>query len=126
VKLARAKGERILATQLESNVHPVSIEPGRIVIRPNAHAPKTLTFDLSQRLQQWTGRRWAIVAVSDGGGPTIAETRAAAERARKDAAAQEPFVRAVLDAFPGAEIVSVREQQEFESAAPVAEEEPNG
>ena len=67
-----------------------------------------------------------MIAVDDGGGPTIAESRAGTERARKDAAAQEPFVRAVLDAFPGAEIVSVREQQEFEPAVPVAEEEPNG
>jgi DNA polymerase-3 subunit gamma/tau len=97
-----------------------------MVIRPNAQAPKTLTYDLSQRLQEWTGRRWVVVAVNDGGGPTISESRAATERARKDAAAQEPFVRAVLEAFPGAEIVSVREQQEFESAAPVSEEEPNG
>ena len=50
----------------------------------------------------------------------------AAERARKDAAAQEPFVRAVLDAFPGAEIVSVREQETFEPANAAPEEESNG
>ena len=36
----------------------------------------------------------------------------AAERAKLDAVANEPFVRAVLDAFPGAEIVAVRERED--------------
>ena len=67
-----------------------------------------------------------MIAATEGGAPTLAESRAATERARKDAAAQEPFVRAVLEAFPGAEIVSIREQQEFEPAAAISEEEPNG
>ena len=42
---------------------------------------------------------------------TIAEARARAEQAKKDAVAQQSFVRAVLDAFPGAEIVAVREKE---------------
>jgi DNA polymerase-3 subunit gamma/tau len=123
VRLAKARGERILATTLESNVHLVSLEPGRIAFRPNASAPKNLARDLSQRLQEWTGRRWMVSVAEEGGAPTIAESRTAEERARKDAAAQEPFVRAVLDAFPGAEIVSVREQQTFEPAIAISDEE---
>jgi DNA polymerase III subunit gamma/tau len=126
VRIARARGERILATTLETNVHLVSLEPGRIVFRPNASAPKNLARDLSQRLQEWTGRRWMVSVLEEGGAPTIAESRTAEERARKDAAAQEPFVRAVLDAFPGAEIVSVREQQTFEPAIAISDEESGG
>ncbi len=124
--LARARGERILATTLETNVHLVSLESGRIEFRPDAQAPKNLARDLSQRLQEWTGRRWTVNVAAEGGAPTLAESRAASERARKDAAAQEPFVRAVLDAFPGAEIVSVREQQTFEPAVAVTDEESSG
>ena len=123
-RLARARGERILAASVESNMHLVALEPGRIVFRPGAQASKTLAQDLSHRLQEWTGKRWAVVAAGEGGAPTIAESRIAAERARRDAAAQEPFVRAVLETFPGAEIVSVREQEAFESTNP--EEESNG
>jgi DNA polymerase-3 subunit gamma/tau len=109
VALAKARGARMLATQLETNVHLVALEKGRIEFRPNATAPATLQNDLSSRLRDWTGIRWFVTTVKEGGGPTIAETRAAAERAKKDAVSQEPFVRAVLDAFPGAEIVAVRD-----------------
>jgi DNA polymerase-3 subunit gamma/tau len=109
VALAKARGARMLATQLETNVHLVALEKGRIEFRPNATAPATLQNDLSSRLREWTGTRWFVTTVKEGGAPTIAETRTAAERAKRDAVSQEPFVRAVLDAFPGAEIVAVRD-----------------
>jgi DNA polymerase-3 subunit gamma/tau len=122
VRVANSRGEKILATNLESNVHLISIHPGQIAFRPNAHAPKNLAQDLSQRLQAWTGRRWMISIAAEGGAPTLAESRQTEIRARKDAAAQEPFVRAVLDAFPGAEIISVRDAETFEPPASAGEE----
>jgi DNA polymerase-3 subunit gamma/tau len=123
VALAKDKGARLLATQLETNVHLVSLERGRIQFRPNALAPKTLANDLAQRLRDWTGERWIVTLASEGGAPTIVEARLAAERAKKDAVAQEPFVRAVLDAFPGAEIVAVREREAVEPPAIASDEE---
>jgi DNA polymerase-3 subunit gamma/tau len=110
VALAKSKAARLLATQLEANVHLVSLEWGRIEFRPNVQAPRTLGPDLAQRLRDWTGERWIVTLASEGGMPTIVEQRVAAARAKKDAVSQEPFVRAVLDAFPGAEIVAVRDK----------------
>ena len=78
--------------------------------------------DLSQRLRDWTGERWIVTLASEGGAPTLFEQRAAAEQARKDAVSQEPFVRAVLDTFPGAEIVAVRER-EIDTPPPMSDEE---
>jgi DNA polymerase-3 subunit gamma/tau len=124
VALAKDKGARLLATQLETNVHLVGLERGRIEFRPNPHAPKTLANDLAQRLRDWTNERWIVTLASEGGAPTIAEQRVMADRAKKDAVSQEPFVRAVLDAFPGAEIVAVRER-EAEEPPLSSEEEPN-
>jgi DNA polymerase-3 subunit gamma/tau len=114
VALAKNKAARILATQLETNVHLVSLERGRIQFRPNAQAPKTLATDLANALRDWSGERWIVTLASEGGAPTIVEQRIAADRAKKDAVSQEPFVRAVLDAFPGAEIVAVRDREEPE------------
>jgi len=125
VALAKEKAARLLATQLETNVHLVSLERGRIQFRPNAQAPQTLAGDLAQRLRDWTGERWIVTLASEGGAPTIAEARLAAERAKKDAVSQEPFVRAVLDAFPGAEIIAVREREQPESVTMPSDEEPN-
>src|SRR5262249_31664097 len=123
VALAESKSARLLATQLESNVHLVSLERGRIQFRPNAQAPGTLASDLAQRLRDWCGERWIVTLASEGGAPTIVEQRLAADRAKKDAVSQEPFVRAVLDAFPGAEIVAVREREVVEPPAMSSDEE---
>jgi len=120
--LAKSKGARLLATQLETNVHLVSLERGRIEFRPSKGAPGTLASDLSQRLRDWTGERWIVTLASDGGAPTLTEQKQAADRARKDAVSQDPFVRAVLDAFPGSEIVAVRER-ESDALPPPSDEE---
>jgi DNA polymerase-3 subunit gamma/tau len=122
VALAKAKGARLLATQLENSVHLVSLERGRIEFRPARGASGTLASDLGQRLREWTGERWIVTLASEGGAPSIYEQRQAAEQARKDAVLQEPFVRAVLDTFPGAEIVAVRERQD-DTPPPISDEE---
>jgi DNA polymerase-3 subunit gamma/tau len=98
-----------LRVNLEHNVHLVHLEPGRIEIRPNARAPRTLANDLQQKLRSTTGERWTVSIASQGGAPTLTEQKQAAKTARFEAVAQEPMVRAVLDRFPGAEIVAVRD-----------------
>jgi DNA polymerase III subunit gamma/tau len=122
VALAKAKGARVLERLLENDVHLVAMDKGRIEFRPGSRAPKTLASDLGQRLKDWTGERWIISVASEGGAPTIAESRLRAEQARKDAVSQQPFVRAVLDAFPGADIVAVRDKEELPPPAPNGEE----
>jgi len=99
-----------LRVNLEHNVHLVRLEPGRIEIRPNARAPRTLANDLQTKLRSATGERWTVSIASSGGAPTLAEQKLSAKTARFEAVAQEPMVRAVLDRFPGAEIVAVRDK----------------
>ena len=98
-----------LRVNLEHNVHLVHLEPGRIEIRPTARAPRTLANDLQAKLRAVTGERWTVSIANQGGAPTLAEQKQAAKSARFEAVAQEPMVRAVLDRFPGAEIVAVRD-----------------
>jgi DNA polymerase-3 subunit gamma/tau len=109
VALAAANNAPILKVALENYVHLVSLEPGRLEFRPHARAPRTLAGDLQQKLKDWTGTRWAVSIASTGGAATLAEQKQAVKTARFDSAAQEPMVRAVLDRFPGAEIVAVRD-----------------
>ncbi len=110
-----------LRVNLEHNVHLVHLEPGRIEIRPNARAPRTLAHDLQQKLRGVTGERWTVSIASHGGAPTLAEQKQSAKTARFEAVAQEPMVRAVLDRFPGAEIVAVRDTAQSDVAAPMPE-----
>jgi DNA polymerase III subunit gamma/tau len=110
-----------LRVNLEHNVHLVHLEPGRIEIRPTARAPRTLANDLQTKLRAATGERWTVSIASQGGAPTLAEQKQSAKTARFEAVAQEPMVRAVLDRFPGAEIVAVRDVTADEIAPPATD-----
>ena len=114
-----------LRVNLEHNVHLVRLEPGLIEIRPTARAPRTLASDLQTKLKAATGTPWMVSIASSGGAPTLAEQKQAAKTARFEAVAQEPLVRAVLDRFPGAEIVAVRDvvADEIAPAMPDKDEE---
>ena len=107
---AAQKGASVLKVHIENDMHLVRLEPGRVEFRPSARAPHSLAADLSQKLKDWTGTRWVVSVSREGGAPTIAEAKRAAAQAKLDAVAQEPLVRAVLDRFPGAEIVGVHDR----------------
>jgi DNA polymerase-3 subunit gamma/tau len=119
--LAIAKGAPVLKVHIENDMHLVSMEQGRIAFRPSLRAPSTLSGDLAQKLKEWTGIRWVVSVTREGGAPTIAEAKRGAHQAKLDAVLQEPMVRAVLDRFPGAEVIAVRDLIQDEIAAPVSE-----
>ncbi len=108
--LAVAKGAQILKVHIENDMHLVALEPGRIEFRPSARAPRSLSGDLAQKLKDWTGQRWVVTVAGEGGAPTLAEARRNAAAARLESVMAEPMVRAVLDRFPGAEVVRVIEK----------------
>ncbi len=112
-----------LKVNLEHNVHLVRMEQGRIELRPKPAAPPTLASDLAQKLLSLTGQRWAISLVREGGGPTIAEQKKFAKAAKFESATQQPLVRAVLDRFPGAEIVAIHNIADDDITPPMPDDE---
>jgi len=109
VELFEQHHEAVLRAHLFAHVHLVRFEPGRIELRPIEGAPRDLPNRLGSLLTQWTGERWVVSVSSEPGEPTLKERAEARTQSLKSAAAREPLVRAVLDAFPGARIESVRE-----------------
>ena len=67
----------------------------------------------------FTGQRWGVSVVSEGGAPTIAEARNAGRIAAEQQALQTPIVQAVLAAFPGARITEIRRPEDLVQAAAV-------
>ena len=65
----------------------------------------------------WTGARWGVSVVSEGGAPTIAEQRDQARREAEAEALRNPLVQAVLTAFPGARIADIRTPAALAAAA---------
>ena len=119
--MAQKNGAPVLKVHIENDMHLVKLEAGRLEFRPSPRAPRTLAGDLQQRLRDWTGVRWTVSISNEPGQPTLAEQKKSAKAARIESVMQAPVVRAVLDRFPGAEIVAVRDV-EIQDVAPPAPE----
>ncbi len=115
VALIRTRRDMKLLVEVENYLRLVKYSPGRIEFEPTEQAPTDLAARLSSRLQNWTGVRWGVSVVSEGGGKTIGEVKAEARDDLYAQAAAHPLVQVVLETFPGAEIRDVR-ALEFDGA----------
>lgn len=108
VALIGQKREISLQMDVQRYVKPVSFKPGAIVYESGEGAPIDLARRLASRLREWTGRTWLIAANGQGGGETLIEQE---KRGRAEVRAEveaDPFVAAVMAAFPGAVISDIR------------------
>lgn len=117
IELIRANRDGKLLVDVETGLRLARYQPGRIEFEPSPKAPGDLAQRLGQRLQLWTGNRWAVSVVSEGGGKTIDETRNAERYALEDAAHAHPMVQAVMAAFPKAQIKDIRTPAELAADA---------
>ena len=120
VELIREKRDMKLLYEVEQGLRLVRYSPGRIEFQPTRDAPPDLAAQLGARLQMWTGARWGVSVVNEGGAPTIAEMRDEARRMAESEALQNPLVQAVLSAFPGAKISDIRTPEAMAAAAEAA------
>ena len=120
LSLIKAKRDIVLQLDVERFVRPISFRQGAIEYEPVQGAPNNLAQRLVARLKEWTGQPWLIAARGGGG------TESAWERQKREAQEvraeieADPFVLAVMQAFPGTEIVGVRNLPQPD-VAPVAE-----
>ena len=117
VELIRANRDVKLLVEVETSLRLAAYQPGRIEFVPTDTAPRDLAQRLGQRLQSWTGNRWAVSVVNEGGANTIAEVRDAAERVLHVQAEEHPLVQAVLAHFPKAKITNIRTPEDIATDA---------
>jgi len=117
VDLIRSNRDAHLQILVEDYVRLARYAPGRIEFQPAPDAPSDLPQNLSAKLQSWTGARWTVTVVNEGGGPTISETRNAEDAVVQAEAEAHSMVRAVLEAFPGARITGVTSREALEDKA---------
>ncbi len=108
VALAGTTRDLKLKHALETTVRLVRFERGRIEMALTDDAPPDFAGALSKKLEEWSGERWMIAVSRDGNEPTIAEARRSARDRLVSDARADPVVAAVMERFPGAEIVDVR------------------
>jgi DNA polymerase-3 subunit gamma/tau len=99
-------GKRILAQQLHDQVGVVRYAPPELVLKPMKPLGSEWPRELAAVVKSLTGTSWRVSISDEPSEPSLRDQEAMAEeKARADVLA-DPNVRAVLDAFPGAELES--------------------
>jgi DNA polymerase-3 subunit gamma/tau len=106
VKAVERGGKHLLAQQLHDQVGLVRYAPPELVLKPMRPLGADWSRDLALALKAVTGATWRVSLSDESGEPSLLDQeKIAEERVRADVLA-DPNVRAVMDAFPGAELES--------------------
>jgi DNA polymerase-3 subunit gamma/tau len=108
IALAGEKRDLAIKSALERDVRLVRCEDGRLEVALERSAGKTLVNDLARKLAQWTGRPWTVEVSRHEGEATLKAQNEARQQELKIGVRGHPLVQAVLERFPGSEIVDVR------------------
>jgi len=108
IALASEKRDLVVKTALERDVRLVRFEDGKLEIALEPGATRTLAGELSRKLSHWTSRRWMVVVSAEQGAATVKAQTEAYKAELVRGVTGDPLVQAVLNRFPGAEIVEVR------------------
>ena len=117
VELIRANRDVKLLVEVETTLRLAAYQPGRIEFVPTDRAPRDLAQRLGAKLQLWTGNRWAVTIVNDGGGETIAEVKDAKQNALAAEVKAHPLWQAVITSFPKARIGDIRTPEQIAAEA---------
>lgn len=109
VALVREQREAILHGQLRHAAHLISFAPGRIVLRFERGVPSDIVPQLRRVLDRATGISWQIEAGQEDGEPTLDAQGAEVIQFRRREAEAHPLVRAILNAFPDAQLGEVND-----------------
>jgi DNA polymerase-3 subunit gamma/tau len=121
VALAGERRDVQMKLALERDVRLVHCEDGKLEIALESSAPKALVNDLSRKLQQWTGRPWVVIISREQGEATLKSAAEARKAELEVGVRADPLVKAVMERFPGAEIVRVGGPKDALAEAPSAD-----
>ena len=124
VALAAEKRDLAIKAALESDVRLVRAEDGRLEVALEPNAPRSLVNDLSRKLEQWTGRRWAVIVSNAAGAADPARAGAGAAEWLENSVQADPRVQDVMAKWPGAKLETVRRAAQAQADDSVPEPPP--
>jgi len=80
IKLSSVKKEIELKYDLEKNVNLIKFSEGKIDIGFNENLRKDFVRNLSEKLLEWTGKRWMITLTKSSGQKTFSELQSAQKK----------------------------------------------
>jgi DNA polymerase-3 subunit gamma/tau len=106
VAMLENSGKRILAQQLHDQVGVVRYAPPELVLKPMKPLGADWPRDLASTLKALTGTSWRVSISDEPSEPSLRDQEAMAEEKARADVLSDINVRAVLDAFPDAQLES--------------------
>ncbi len=114
IKTATKEKEVELRYDLERNVKLLSFSKGKIDICFNEKLNKNFIKLLTEKLLTWTGKRWVISLSKnkDNGLRTLYEQKIESENLKVEDAKNSNAAKKLLSAFPDADLVKIKEEED--------------
>jgi DNA polymerase-3 subunit gamma/tau len=106
IELLENRGKHQLAVQLHDQVGLVRYEPPELALKPARPLGPDWTRELAAILKSATGTTWQVTLSDEAGEPSLLDQEKMAEERVRAEVLADPNVRAVMDAFPDAELES--------------------
>ncbi len=103
------QGELLAREALKFDARLVRFEQGRIALQDNVGVKPDQTHKLAKALRAATGEQWIVELVEETGAEPIRAREQQEAAAERDAVSKHPIVAAVLNSFPKASIVDIKD-----------------
>ncbi len=106
-------GKYVIGEQLRREFGLVSFDPPLLVVRPlKPQTDVQYQSRFLQAIREVLGAQWRREVKEEAAAPSLVEQEATREAAARDAILAAPLVKAVLETFPGAELISYDRAQD--------------
>jgi DNA polymerase-3 subunit gamma/tau len=106
VRAVEQAGKRVLAQQLHDQVGLIRFAPGELILKPMRPLGADWSREVATALKGVTGSSWQVSLSDESGQPSLLDQEKIAEERVKADVLADPNVRAVMEAFPEAELES--------------------
>ncbi len=107
IKLCEDKKELKIKYELENNLRLVSFKDRKIEFSFSSKLEKTFVKELSNKLQEWTDKRWIIALSKESGLPTVKEQKKNLQEDLFRKESESSFSKKVKKIFSDAELLKV-------------------
>tara|TARA_B100002051_G_C16742345_1_gene645103 strand:- start:1966 stop:3645 length:1680 start_codon:yes stop_codon:yes gene_type:complete len=111
VKMSSKKREVELKYDLERNVNLVKFSEGKIDISFNENLGKNFVRNLSEKLLEWTGKRWVITLTKEQGQKTFNETKQLNKEKNLEEEKNKEIYKEFKEVFDDVELIEVTEEK---------------
>jgi DNA polymerase III subunit gamma/tau len=116
VTALETSGKHVLGDQLRREFGLVRFAPPALVIRPlRPQSDPQYQTKLAIAVREAFGSQWSVEITETTAAPSLAEQEVAREQAARDAVLATPIIKAALEAFPEAELLSYGAQEQRSS-----------